>query len=150
MSNNTPYFTKERVERQWYVVDCTDQVLGRVAASIAKILLGKTQPQYTPGQDTGGFVVAINTDKLRVTGNKLNAKMYYNHSGYPGGLRTRTLKERMDKDSAEVLRDAVKGMLPHNKIGARLITKLKMYKGDKHPHDAQAPETVSAEQLAAQ
>lgn len=143
----TPYFTKERVERKWYVIDCTDKVLGRIASDIAKVLIGKHLPTYTPGQDTGGFVVAINADKLRFTGNKLEGKVYYRHSGYPGGLKERTLAERMKINSAEVLRDAVKGMLPHNKIGARLITKLKVYSGDKHPHDAQQPEEVTAEQL---
>jgi len=146
---NTPYFTKERVERKWYVVDCTDQVLGRCAASIAKLLIGKTEATYQPGQDTGGFVVAINTDKIRVTGTKLRNKIYYHHSGYPGGIKAATLQDRMDKDSCEVMRDAVKGMLPHNKVGARLITKLKLYSNDKHPHSAQVPTDISAEQLAA-
>jgi large subunit ribosomal protein L13 len=146
---NTPYFTKERVERKWYVVDCTDQVLGRCAANIAKILIGKTEATYQPGQDTGGFVVAINTDKIRVTGTKLKNKVYYRHSGYPGGLKEATLEERMKKDSREVIRDAVKGMLPHNKIGARLITKLKIYSNDKHPHSAQGPVEISAEQMTA-
>jgi large subunit ribosomal protein L13 len=145
---NTPYFTKERVERKWYVVDCTDQVLGRCAANIAKMLIGKTEPTYQPGQDTGGFVVAINADKIRVTGAKLKQKIYYHHSGYPGGIKAATLEERMKKDSSEVIRDAVKGMLPHNKVGARLITKLKVYAGDKHPHMAQVPTDISAEQLA--
>jgi len=144
---STPYFTKERVERKWYVVDCADQVLGRCAANIAKILIGKTEATYQPGQDTGGFVVAINTDKIRVTGAKLKQKVYYRHSGYPGGLKEATLQERLNKNSREVLRDAVKGMLPHNKIGARLITKLKLYDGDKHPHVAQGPADISAEQL---
>jgi large subunit ribosomal protein L13 len=146
---NTPYFTKERVERKWYVVDCTDQVLGRCAANIAKLLIGKTEPTYQPGQDTGGFVVAINTDKIRVTGAKLEQKVYYRHSGYPGGIKAATLQERLDKNSAEVIRDAVKGMLPHNKVGSRLITKLKVYAGDKHPHSAQEPAEISAEQLTA-
>jgi large subunit ribosomal protein L13 len=146
---STPYFTKERVERKWYVVDCTDQVLGRCAANIAKILIGKTEATYQPGQDTGGFVVAINTDKIRVTGTKMKNKVYYRHSGYPGGLKEATLEERLKKNSREVIRDAVKGMLPHNKIGARLITKLKVYEGDKHPHSAQVPQDISAEQLTA-
>ena len=146
---NTPYFTKERVERKWYVVDCTDQVLGRCAANIAKILIGKHEATFQPGQDTGGFVVAINADKIRVTGKKFKDKVYYRHSGYPGGLKEATFEERMKKNSSEVIRDAVKGMLPHNKIGARLITKLKVYSGDKHPHSAQGPEDISAEQLTA-
>src|SRR5947207_6393980 len=124
--SKTPYFTKDRVERGWYVVDCDGQVLGRCASRIAAILLGKHLPTYTPGQDTGGFVVAVNASKIAVTGAKLEDKEYFNHSGYPGGLRTRTLRQRLDANSAEVIRDAVKGMLPHNKLGARLITKLKV------------------------
>jgi large subunit ribosomal protein L13 len=148
MSNNTPYFTKERVERSWYVVDLTDQVLGRAATGIAKLLIGKAEPQFTPGQDTGAFVVAINADKLRVTGRKLDQKIYYRHSTFPGGLKARTLSERMDVNSAEVLRDAVKGMLPHNRLGRRLITKLKVYSGENHPHVAQQPAVVTSEQLA--
>jgi large subunit ribosomal protein L13 len=147
--SNTPYFTKERVERKWYVVDATDQVLGRLSATVAKILLGKHLPTYTPGQDTGGFVVVINADKVRVTGTKLDNKWYHRHSGYPGGLKSFTLRQRMGSNSSEVIRDAVKGMLPHNKVGARLITKLKVYGSDNHPHSAQVPETLSAEQLKA-
>jgi large subunit ribosomal protein L13 len=148
MSNNTPYFTKESAERSWYVVDLEGQVLGRAAVGIAKLLLGKASPQFTLGQDTGGFVVAINADKMRVTGRKLDQKIYYRHSTYPGGLKQRTLSERMDLNSAEVLRDAVKGMLPHNRLGRRLITKLKVYSGDKHPHEAQVPVEITTEHLA--
>jgi large subunit ribosomal protein L13 len=145
---NTPYFTKLNTERPWVVVDAAGQVLGRFAAGVAKLLIGKDRPQFTPGQDTGAFVVVINAGQIAVTGTKLKNKMYYNHSGYPGGLRTRTLAERMQRDPAEVIRDAVKGMLPKNKLGARLITKLKVYAGANHPHQAQLPQTVAAEQLA--
>lgn len=147
--SKTPYFTKERVERQWFVVDVSGQVLGRAAANIAKLLIGKTDPHYTPGQDTGAFVVAINASQIRVTGRKLTDKMYYNHSGYPGGLRTRALRDRMNTDAAEVLRDAVKGMLPHNKLGSRLITKLKVYSGSDQPHSAQLPQEISNADLTA-
>jgi large subunit ribosomal protein L13 len=147
--SKTPYFTKESVKRNWYVVDLEGQVLGRAAAGIAKLIIGKNKPEFQPGQDCGGFVVVLNADKIRVTGNKLQDKMYYNASGYPGGLRTRTLAERLTKQPTEVIRDAVKGMLPHNKVGSRLITKLKVYSGSDHPHAAQEPETVSFEQLIA-
>lgn len=146
--SKTPYYTRDLVERPWYVVDADGQVLGRFAQAVAKLLIGKNRPEFTPGQDCGGFVVVLNAKKIRVTGNKLSAKQYHHHSGYPGGLKTRTLEERLKRDPDEVIRDAVKGMLPHNKLGNRLITKLKAYSSSDHPHAAQAPEAVSAEQLA--
>jgi len=146
--SKTPYFTKEQTERRWYVVDVAGQVLGRAAADIAKLIIGKTDPHYTPGQDTGAFVVVINAAQIKVTGRKMTDKIYYSHSGYPGGLRSRMLKDRMSSDPAEVVRDAVKGMLPHNKIGHRLITKLKVYAGSDHPHSAQLPEEITAEALS--
>jgi large subunit ribosomal protein L13 len=144
----TPYFTKETVDRKWYVVDLDGQVLGRAAAGIAKLLIGKNTAQYTPGQDCGGFVVVLNADKVQVTGNKVMDKHYYRASGYPGGLKTRTYGERMVLQPEEVIRDAVKGMLPRNKLGHRLITKLKVYRGSSHPHAAQEPVIVSGESLA--
>ena len=144
----TSYFTKDTVERPWYVVDADGQVLGRFATGIAKLLIGKDRPQFTPGQDCGAFVVVLNADKIRVTGTKLLNKKYYNHSGYPGGMRTRTLQYRMQRDPQEVIRDAVKGMLPQNKLGKRLITKLKVYTGTQHQHQAQLPVVVEAEHLA--
>ena len=147
-ANQTPYFTKDRVDRKWYVVDMADQVLARAAVGIAKLILGKTHAQFTPGQDTGSFVVVLNADKLRVTGNKLLQKIYYRHSGYPGGLRATMLRDRLAKDPREVVRDAVKGMLPHNKLGNRLITKLKVYNGTDHPHQAQGPVVITVEELA--
>jgi large subunit ribosomal protein L13 len=146
-SNVTPYFTKDRVERKWYVVDVADQVLGRAAMGIAKLIVGKTHAQFTPGQDTGAFVVVLNADKVRVTGNKLTDKLYHRHSGYPGGLRSTMLRDRLAKDPREVMRDAVKGMLPKNKLGHRLITKLKVYGGSDHQHSAQMPEAITVEQL---
>jgi large subunit ribosomal protein L13 len=145
---DTPYFTKLNMERPWYVADASGQVLGRFATAVAKLLIGKNSPQFQPGQDCGGFVVVLNADKIAVTGSKLHQKLYYRHSGYPGGLRSRTLQEYMQRDSAEVIRIAVKGMLPKNKLGNRLITKLKVYKGNEHPHKAQVPEVVDVEQLA--
>jgi large subunit ribosomal protein L13 len=138
--SKTPYFTKDRVERPWYVVDADGQLLGRFAATVAELLIGKNRPEFTPGQDCGGFVVVINADKISVTGRKLQQKKYYNHSGYPGGLRERTLAQRMGRDPDGVIRDAVKGMLPKNKLGSRLITKLKVYAGPEHPHSAQMPQ----------
>jgi len=145
---DTPYFTKLSTERPWYEVDATGQVLGRFATAVAKLLIGKNRAEFQPGQDCGGFVVVINTDKITVTGAKLKQKLYYRHSGYPGGLKSRTLQECMHRDSTEVIRDAVKGMLPKNKLGSRLITKLKIYRGSEHPHKAQLPETMDVEQLA--
>ncbi|MCB1220286.1 MAG: 50S ribosomal protein L13 [Planctomycetales bacterium] len=147
--SKTPYFTKETVERPWYVVDLEGEVFGRACTRIAALLIGKNRPEYTPGQDCGGFVVVLNADKIKVTGTKLANKHYYNHSGYPGGIRHRTLGERLEKQPEELIRSAVKGMLPHNKIGARLITKLKVYTGTDHPHQAQNPTVLSAEQFAA-
>lgn len=147
--STTPYFTKERVERPWYVVDAEGMVLGRLAAGVAKLLIGKNRPEYTPGQDCGAFVIVVNADKVGVTGRKLKDKKYYTHSGFPGGLRTKTLGERMQKHASEVVREAVKGMLPHNKIGSRLITKVKIYGGAEHQHQAQMPIVLTAEQLAA-
>lgn len=145
----TPYFTQDKVERKWYVVDATDQRLGRMAQGIAKLILGKNNPQYTPGQDCGAFVVVLNADKIAVTGRKLSGKRYYRHSGYPGSIRSLTLEQRLSRDPEEVIREAVKGMLPHNKRGNRLITKLKVYRGSDHPHSAQGPEELSVEQLQA-
>lgn len=147
--STTPYYTKDRVERKWYVVDVSGQVLGRAASDVAKLLVGKTAPQFTPGQDTGAFVVVLNAGQVRVTGRKLTQKMYHRYSGYPGGLRSTSLRERLDREPAELFRDAVKGMLPQNKLGHRLITKLKVYDGSDHPHQAQQPETIAATELAA-
>lgn len=146
--STTPYFTKDRVDRPWYVVDAEGVVLGRLAVGVAKLLIGKNRAQFTPGQDCGGFVVIINADKVRFTGTKLLNKVYYTHSGFPGGLRAKTLGERMQRQPLEVVREAVKGMLPHNKLGARLITKLKLYATADHPHQAQQPVVITAEQLA--
>jgi large subunit ribosomal protein L13 len=127
------------ITREWYVVDADGQTLGRLATQIADRLRGKGKPQFTPHIDTGDFVVVINAEKVAVTGNKLDDKRYYRHSGYPGGLRTRTLREQLERRPNEVLRKAVWGMLPHTKLGRRQITKLKIYTGPSHPHTAQEP-----------
>jgi large subunit ribosomal protein L13 len=129
-------------ERNWLLVDAEGQTLGRLATQIADALRGKRKPTYTPHIDTGDFVVVVNAEKIAVTGKKLEQKMYYKHSGYPGGLRERTLREQLDRQPTEVLRKAVKGMLPRNKLGRAQLTKLKIYAGPEHPHDAQAPKPL--------
>ena len=133
----------ENVERRWYVVDAEGQTLGRLATRIADTLRGKGKPEYTPHVDSGDFVVVVNAEKVAVTGNKLDDKRYYRHSGYPGGLRSRTLREELDRRPTEVLRRAVKGMLPRNRLARRQITKLKIYAGPEHPHQAQNPEPLA-------
>ena len=133
------------VERKWYVVDAEGRTLGRLATEIATILRGKNKPQYTPHVDTGDFVVVVNAEKVVVTGNKLDQKRYYRHSGYPGGLRSRTLREQLDRRPTEVLRTAVKGMLPKNRLARQQINKLKIYAGPDHPHEAQAPKPLKLE-----
>jgi large subunit ribosomal protein L13 len=132
----------EDVERRWYVVDAEGQNLGRLATRIADTLRGKRKAEYTPHVDTGDFVVVVNADKIAVTGKKLDEKVYYRHSGYPGGLRQRTLREELERRPTEVLRKAVKGMLPRNRLARRQITKLKVYAGPEHPHEAQKPEPL--------
>ena len=133
------------IERRWYVVDAEGQNLGRLATRIADQLRGKNKPQYTPHVDTGDFIVVVNAEKIAVTGKKLDEKMYYRHSGYPGGLKQRTLREQLDRRQTEVLRVAVKGMLPKNKLAARQLTKLKIYAGPEHPHTAQSPEPLEVQ-----
>ncbi len=126
-------------ERAWHVVDAEGQTLGRLATQIADVLRGKRKPDYTPHCDTGDFVVVINAAKITVTGNKLNDKRYYRHSGYPGGLRSRTLQEMLQRRPEEVIRKAVKGMLPRNRLARQQLVKLKVYAGPEHPHKAQNP-----------
>jgi large subunit ribosomal protein L13 len=127
------------ITRDWYLVDAEGQTLGRLATQIAERLRGKGKAVYTHHVDTGDFVVVVNAEKIQVTGKKLDEKMYYKHSGYPGGLRERSLREQLDRQPTEVLRKAVKGMLPRNKLGRAQLTKLKIYAGPEHPHEAQAP-----------
>ena len=133
------------VTRDWYVVDADGQTLGRLATQIADALRGKRKPEYTPHCDTGDFVVVVNAEKIRVTGNKLNDKIYYRHSGYPGGLRSRTLAEMLERRPEEVIRKAVKGMLPRNRLGRQQLTKLKVYAGPEHPHEAQMPKQMEVQ-----
>jgi large subunit ribosomal protein L13 len=134
------------VTREWYLVDAEGKTLGRLATQIADTLRGKRKPQYTPHVDTGDFVIVVNAEKIAVTGNKLDQKRYYRHSGYPGGLRSRTLREQLDRRPTEVLRTAVKGMLPKNRLARQQITKLKVYAGPEHPHGAQNPRPMNLEQ----
>jgi large subunit ribosomal protein L13 len=130
------------ITREWYLVDAEGKTLGRLATQIADTLRGKRKPQFTPHVDTGDFVIVVNAEKIRVTGNKLDQKRYYRHSGYPGGLRSRTLREQLDRRPTEVLRVAVKGMLPKNRLARQQITKLKIYAGPEHPHEAQNPKPL--------
>ena len=129
-------------QRDWLVVDATGQTLGRLATQIATALRGKNKPEFTPHCDTGDFVIVVNAEKIHVTGNKRADKRYYRHSGYPGGIRSRTLAEMLERRPEEVIRKAVKGMLPRNRLARRQITKLKVYAGPDHPHVAQKPEPL--------
>jgi large subunit ribosomal protein L13 len=131
------------ITREWRVLDASEHVLGRLATEAARLLRGKHRADFTPHLDTGDFVVVINADKLRVTGDKLNDKLYYRHSGRPGSLRVESLEERMAKYPERVIRDAVWGMLPKNRLGRKLLRKLKVYRGADHPHEAQQPKIHS-------
>lgn len=134
--------TPADIERDWFVVDATDQTLGRLASDIAIILRGKHKPTYAPHMDGGDFVVVINADKVAVTGNKSLQKRYYRHSGYPGGLRELSFEQMREKFPDRIIEGAVKGMLPKNKLGRKMLTKLKVYAGPEHPHGAQRPQPL--------
>ena len=131
------------VERRWYLVDAEGKTLGRLATQIAETLRGKGKPEYTPHVDTGDFVVVVNAEKIAVTGKKLDDKIYYRHSGYAGGLRSRPLRDELARRPTEVLRRAVKGMLPRNRLARKQLTKLKVYAGPDHPHAAQQPQPMA-------
>jgi len=133
----------ESVERDWYVVDATDKTLGRLAAELAHRLRGKHKPEYTPHVDTGDYIVVVNAERIRVTGNKAQGKVYYHHTGYPGGIRDITFEKLIEKAPERVLEKAVKGMLPRNSLGRAMFRKLKVYAGGEHPHAAQQPQTLS-------
>jgi large subunit ribosomal protein L13 len=137
--------TPDSRERNWLVVDATGKTLGRLATQIADILRGKRKPEYTPHVDVGDFVIVINAELISVTGNKRQEKRYYRHSGYPGGLRSRTLEEMLARRPEEVIRLAVKGMLPRNRLARAQLRKLKVYAGPDHPHAAQKPEPLEVE-----
>ena len=125
------------IERKWHLIDASGQTLGRMCVQIARLIMGKHKPMFTPNQDTGDFVVVINAAKVHVTGNKLAQKLYHRHSGYPGGLKSVTLEKTMQTNPARVIEHAVKGMLPHTRLGAQMRKRLKVYAGDQHPHAAQ-------------
>jgi len=131
-----------QVEQKWFVIDADGLVLGRLASRVASIVRGKTKPIFTPHVDTGDNVIILNADKVRLTGHKLDAKKYYRHSGYPGGITEITARKLLEKKPEEVLRHAIWGMLPHNKLGRKLLKKVKIYTGVEHPHAAQKPEPL--------
>ena len=138
------YSTKpSEIEREWHVIDASDKVLGRLATQVANLLMGKHKPIFCRNLDTGDFVVIINADKVRVTGNKAKQKLYYRHSGYPGGLKSISLEKMMQTNPTRVIEHAVRGMLPHNRLGAKMVKKLKVYTGDTHPHLAQTKATAA-------
>jgi large subunit ribosomal protein L13 len=132
----------DTIERKWYVVDATDQRLGRLATEIASVLRGKNKPTFTPNMDTGDFVVVVNAEKVTVTGNKASQKLYRRHSGRPGGMKVETFNQLQDRIPERIIEKAVKGMLPKNALGRKLFTKLKVYAGPEHPHVAQQPEML--------
>ena len=138
------YFPKGEIARKWFVVDASGQTLGRLASRVARILAGKDNPQYTPFIDTGDHVIVINADKVKITGLKADLKKYYAYSGYPGGMKAEEYKKRLQRKPELIVVVAFKGMLPHTKLGRAMASKLKVYKGDKHPHAAQKPAAVEA------
>ncbi len=142
MAVDKTFVIKGRPEAGWLLVDASNQGIGRLATQIAGYLLGKHKPTYTPGVEMGDFVIVINASRLQITGKRLDEKNYYHHSGYPGGLKTTGLRDQMKNRPERVIRAAVWGMLPHNKLGRRLINRLKIYAGNEHPHAAQNPQPV--------
>jgi large subunit ribosomal protein L13 len=141
--NKTYLPPQESLERKWYVVDASDQRLGRLASEVAMILRGKNKPTYTPHMDTGDFVIIVNAEKIDVTGKKRSQKLYRRHSGRPGGMKTETFSQLQSRLPERIVEQAIKGMLPKNTLGRHLFTKLKVYAGPDHPHQAQKPETLN-------
>ncbi|HTR45038.1 MAG TPA: 50S ribosomal protein L13 [Thermodesulfovibrionales bacterium] len=138
----TQFAKKTEVEKKWYLVDAKDVVLGRMATKIANYLRGKNKPIFTPNVDTGDFVVVINAEKVKLTGKKLDDKIYYHHSGYIGGIKAETARQRLKREPDQVIMDAVWGMLPKGRLGRAMLKKLKVYRGAEHPHAAQKPEVM--------
>lgn len=134
--------TPTDVSPEWYVVDATDKVLGRLATEIANYLRGKHKPEYAHHMDMGDFVVVLNAEKIKVTGSKLDQKVYYKHTGFPGGIKSKTLREMLDRKPEHVITAAIKGMLPKNRLARQQLKKLKVYAGSEHPHEAQQPKTL--------
>lgn len=145
ISKSTHYAKQGEIERNWVLVDAEGAVLGRLATQVAMILRGKNKPQFTPNSDCGDFVVVINADKVQLTGNKANSKVYYRHSGYNGGLKAETFKAAMEKHPEQVIERAVRGMLPKTTLGRKQMTKLHVYAGPEHPHTAQDPKKIELE-----
>jgi large subunit ribosomal protein L13 len=139
----TYYPKADEIESEWVLVDANDQNLGRLSTQIASILLGKHKPSFTPGVDTGDYVVVVNAERVKVTGKKLTDKIYYHHTGYPGGIKSISLRDQLAKHPERVLERAVWGMIPHNRLGRKLLKKLKIYAGPDHPHEAQSPKPIS-------
>ena len=135
----TESYKKSDIEESWVVIDAKGKTLGRFAAEVAKILSGKNKPEYTPNADLGDFVVVVNANEINVTGKKLEQKLYYRHSGYPGGIKSKPLKDVMENSASDAIKSAVKGMLPKSKLGRQMFTKLKVYNNEDHPHQAQKP-----------
>ncbi|MBE9153289.1 50S ribosomal protein L13 [Cyanobium sp. LEGE 06113] len=147
--NKTPLPSVDSLDRQWFVVDAENQTLGRLASEVASVLRGKNKPCYTPHLDAGDFVIVINADKVRVSGNKASQKLYRRHSGRPGGMKTETFAHLQARLPERILEKAIKGMLPHNALGRQLFRKLKVYKGTEHPHTAQKPQPLALDPAAA-
>ena len=140
----TQSFKQSDIEQSWILVDAKDKTLGRLASALASRLRGKHRPEFTPNADLGDYIVVINANKINVTGDKLNQKKYFKHSGYPGGIKSRSLDEVIKNSPEEAIRKAVKGMLPKNKLGKKMLTKLKIYKDNDHPHQAQNPNSLDS------
>ncbi len=138
----TESYKRSDIADSWFLLDAKEQTLGRFATKVANILSGKNKPEYTPNADLGDYVVVINAKKMHVTGKKLDQKIYYRHSGYPGGIKSKPLKEVMNNSASEALKSAVKGMLPKNKLGKQMLSKLKVYDDENHPHSAQKPLSI--------
>ena len=130
------------IEQKWYLLDCAGKRLGRLSVQVANILRGKNKPEYTPNSDVGDFVVLVNAKNIEVTGNKSENKIYFRHTGYPGGIKKISFKDQLEKDPEKIIRDAVKGMLPKNKLNRQIIKKLKVYNDEVHPHEAQNPAVI--------
>ena len=138
----TQSFKQSDIQQSWILVDAKDRTLGRLASALASRLRGKHRPEYTPNADLGDYIVVINANKINVTGDKLNQKKYFKHSGYPGGIKSKSLNKVIENSPEDAIRMAVKGMLPKNKLGKKMLTKLKIYKDNEHPHQAQNPNTL--------
>lgn len=143
MKSFYPKAQDELVKKSWHIIDLKSKSLGRITTEIARILMGKNKPTFTPGADTGDFVIAINSDQIKLTGRKWEQKIYYRHTGFMGGIRETTAQKQLEKDSTKIVLQAVKGMLPKNIFGRKLLGKLKVYKNEVHPHGAQKPQALS-------